>query len=114
MYISYILGSPTEQKKAYYKLKNNRKEFVFKMSYPLFFVGVKYVFSVKAKTLSLETSVPSEFNGTLRGLLGNFDGDMTNDYILPDETVLEYKNYTERELYYNFGQHCKFALMCIN
>jgi len=54
------------------------------------------------------TAIPGTFNGLLTGLLGNFDGILTNDFILPNGTVLENKKYKEKEVYYNYGQHCKY------
>jgi len=55
------------------------------------------------------TAIPGTFNSSLEGLLGNFDGISTNDFILPNGTVLENRNYTEKEIYYKFGQHCKYC-----
>jgi hypothetical protein len=46
-----------------------------------------------------------------QGLMGNFDGDPNNDFILPNGTVLQ-NNMTEsdRKIFENFGRHCKYGL----
>lgn len=42
------------------------------------------------------------------GLMGNFDGNKTNDFILPNGTMLlQNATNTERKIFYNFGQICK-------
>ena len=44
-------------------------------------------FSLRAGTLAATSQIPSEFNGTLTGLLGNFDGDDTNDFMYRNLTL---------------------------
>jgi hypothetical protein len=40
--------------------------------------------------------------------MGNFDGNKTNEYILPNGTILDSGDTdTERKIYNNFGQKCK-------
>ena len=40
--------------------------------------------------------------------MGNFDGNKSNDFVLPNGTILnENQTKTERQIYYNFGQLCK-------
>ena len=54
--------------------------------------------------------VSEDYKGNVSGLMGNFDGDKDNDFILPDGTILpksEVEN--ERKIYYNFGQKCKYV-----
>ena len=43
--------------------------------------------------------------GKLRGLLGNFDGNASNDFIFPNGTMLPV-NSSDRQLHY-YGQSCK-------
>nr|XP_022292249.1 mucin-4-like isoform X6 [Crassostrea virginica] len=55
--------------------------------------------------LTCESVVSEDYKGNVSGLMGNFDGDKDNDFILPDGTTLpksEVEN--ERKIYYNFGQ----------
>lgn len=41
--------------------------------------------------------------------MGNFDDIESNDFMLPNGTELnENATRTERDIFYNFGQHCKF------
>ena len=51
--------------------------------------SVAVEFSLRAGALSAVTKVPPEFNGTVVGLLGNFDGDETNDFIYRNGTIAE-------------------------
>ncbi|XP_062579994.1 protein eyes shut homolog, partial [Saccostrea cucullata] len=61
--------------------------------------------SLGVRFLISETIVDRTYMGFTRGLMGNFDGDINNDFILPNETILD-KNATktERDIYYKFGQ----------
>lgn len=66
--------------------------------------------SLGVRFLISEVVVDSEYEGHAKGLMGNFDGNPTNDFILPNGTILN-KNSTrtEREIYNNFGQQCKIS-----
>lgn len=66
--------------------------------------------SLGVRFLISEVVVDSEYGGHAKGLMGNFDGNPTNDFILPNGTILN-KNSTrtEREIYNNFGQQCKIS-----
>lgn len=47
--------------------------------------------------------------------MGNFDGNKTNDFILPNGTSLpENATNSERNIYYKFGQLCKSSSICLN
>ncbi|XP_052777913.1 mucin-like protein [Mya arenaria] len=48
--------------------------------------------------LSLSTIVPDTFNGLTKGLLGNYDGDSSNDFQMPNGTILS-ANITERKVF---------------
>ncbi|XP_048727704.2 mucin-4-like isoform X2 [Ostrea edulis] len=55
--------------------------------------------------LTIEAVVDSKYNGSVIGLMGNFDGNSTNDFILPNGTFLKPEDVnTERKIYNNFGQ----------
>lgn len=61
--------------------------------------------------LTFSTTVPDDFASQTVGLVGNFDGDDTNDFILPNGTVLtENQTRTERQIFYNFGVNCEYIL----
>jgi len=55
--------------------------------------------------LSLSALLSHDYRTITHGLLGNFDGDPSNDYILPDGTVLS-GNISEQEVF-DYGQACK-------
>ncbi|XP_061189287.1 uncharacterized protein LOC133197327 [Saccostrea echinata] len=61
--------------------------------------------SLGKRFLICETLVNDKHKGLTIGLMGNFDGNKTNDFILPNGTVLGGNaTNTERKIYYNFGQ----------
>lgn len=65
--------------------------------------------SLEKSMLLSETLVNKQYKGQTSGLMGNFDGNDSNDFILPNGTVLdENSTKTERDIFFNFGQHCKF------
>ncbi|CAH1269006.1 MUC4 [Branchiostoma lanceolatum] len=68
----------------------------------VFFSGITVKATAKTGMLAVEFSSPSEFKGKIRGLLGKFDGDQSNDFETSNGTVLSV-NSTERELYEDFG-----------
>ena len=72
------------------------------------FSGIQLNIQVKTRQLTLSATVPDEFKGDVTGLMGNFDGDKTNEYILPNGTILDSDDTdTERKIYNTFGQKCK-------
>lgn len=64
--------------------------------------------SLGKRFLICETLINEKYKGQTIGLMGNFDGDRTNDFSLPNGTTLpENLTNTQRKIYYNYGQHCK-------
>uniref|UniRef100_A0A8W8N7V2 Fibrillin-1 n=1 Tax=Magallana gigas TaxID=29159 RepID=A0A8W8N7V2_MAGGI len=60
-------------------------------------MGVRFLIS--------EVVVDSTYSDFAKGLMGNFDGNATNEFILPNGTLLdENATKTERDIYFNFGQ----------
>lgn len=58
--------------------------------------------------------VDAQYNGQVVGLMGNFDGNSTNDFILPNGTTLDADDVkSERQIYNNFGQLCKFLFLIL-
>ncbi|VDI38554.1 Hypothetical predicted protein [Mytilus galloprovincialis] len=67
--------------------------------------GIQLKFQVKTRQLTLSASVHEEFKGQVTGLMGNFDGEKTNEFVLPNRTILSSGDVeSERKLYNNFGQ----------
>ncbi|XP_052712064.1 uncharacterized protein LOC128186279 isoform X4 [Crassostrea angulata] len=61
--------------------------------------------SLGVRFLISEVVVDNAYSGFAKGLMGNFDGNATNEFILPNGTLLdENATNTERDLYFNFGQ----------
>ncbi|XP_052777286.1 uncharacterized protein LOC128214704 isoform X2 [Mya arenaria] len=65
--------------------------------------GIALNISVNIGMLSLRTIIPDTFSGITKGLLGNYDGDPTNDFQMPNGTFLN-ANMTEREVF-DYGKH---------
>lgn len=66
-------------------------------------------FTAKAGVLDLSLELPDSFANQTSGLLGNFNDVANDDFLLPNETsIFTHKNATEREIYNEFGQKCKF------
>ncbi|XP_052721310.1 uncharacterized protein LOC128192563 [Crassostrea angulata] len=55
--------------------------------------------------LTCEAVVDNAYNGSVTGLMGNFDGNSSNDFVLPNGTTLTGSSVkSERNIYINFGQ----------
>lgn len=64
---------------------------------------------LRNQLLDFRLTIPSKFQGTgysSSGLLGNNDGDSTNDFILPNGTTLS-DAMTDKEIF-SYGQQCKY------
>lgn len=61
--------------------------------------------SLGVRFLISEVVVDCEYRGHAKGLMGNFDGNAANDFVLPNGTILvDNATGTERNIYNNFGQ----------
>ena len=67
--------------------------------------GIGLTTKVSSGILSFVLTVPEEMNGTTVGLVGNFNGNITDDFIYPNGTVLS-DGATDREIH-TFGQACE-------
>lgn len=63
--------------------------------------------SITLGLLNVGITIPAEYQGasyTSMGLFGNNDGDATNDFVMPNGTVL-LNNMTDREIFH-YGENC--------
>ncbi|XP_059143723.1 mucin-like protein [Physella acuta] len=67
--------------------------------------GVSIEVNVAVKSLEIMFEVSKELQNKTRGLLGNFNGIKTDEFILPNGQVLP-SNLSEREIYYQFAKQC--------
>uniref|UniRef100_A0A2C9KBP9 Cubilin n=1 Tax=Biomphalaria glabrata TaxID=6526 RepID=A0A2C9KBP9_BIOGL len=65
--------------------------------------GVSIKVYIAAKSLLIEYNVPKEYENFTVGLLGNFNGNTDDEFILPNGTVLP-TNSSEREIYHHFAK----------
>ena len=60
-----------------------------------------------ARMLTIQIGAPSEaLEYTTKGLLGNFNGDPSDDFMSRNNTMYA-NNSSEETLFHNFGQTCK-------
>lgn len=70
-----------------------------------FMSGVGMEVALRTGFLSFLGKMPLDFMGRIRGLLGDFDGNASNDFIFPNGTMLPI-NSSDREIH-NYGQSCR-------
>ena len=73
-----------------------------------FLCGIGLTTTVSSGILSVVLTVPEDLNGTTQGLLGNFNGNIIDDFMYPNGTVLT-DGASDREIH-DFGQSCEFVL----
>lgn len=70
--------------------------------------------SLGVRFLISEVVVDNEYKSHAKGLMGNFDGNAANEFVLPNGTILDDNaTGTERDIYNNFGQKCE-DMICYN
>ena len=67
--------------------------------------GITVTVSESFGLLSFVSSIPESFQGMPVGLLGNFNGDSSDDLIYPNGTQLDIDS--SDRMIHNFGQSCK-------
>ena len=85
----------------------------FLIVYVFILTGFTLKITKGMRLLTVVTIAPRDIKGQTLGLLGNYDGNPDNDYVLPNGNIIG-PNITERELYYNFGQKCKCHLVILS
>ena len=73
------------------------------------FTGIQLDIFLRNELLIQEVTVPEEYMGLTKGLLGNFDGNPDNDFVFQNGDVLT-QNASERYIF-QFGQSCKLHLI---
>lgn len=111
--ISALFLKPCKLSFLQYKI-NNKTFYLILIFHVWFYFSNNFILvitvriSLEKNMLLSETLVNKKYKGLTSGLMGNFDGRDSNEFILPNGTVLdENATKTERAIFYNFGQHCK-------
>lgn len=73
--------------------------------------GVSVSVGVSGDIPNVVVSLPQDFRGETRGLMGNFNGNDTDDLIFFNGTMLS-NDASEREIF-EFGQSCKLHLKVV-
>ena len=55
-------------------------------------------------------TLPQSLEGTTRGLLGNFNGNASDDFVYPDGVTVLENNATD-SMIHTFGQQCKYMIL---
>ena len=77
-----------------------------------YLADVSLTISVASKSLDVSVTMPLTYQNMTRGLMGNFNGQPDDDFVLPDGTILA-SNLTERQIFETFGKQCKcFVAVC--
>ena len=77
-------------------------------STPWIFTDMAMEVYVGIKNLEFTLTVPTSLKGKTKGLMGNYNDDSSDDFILPDGTVLASdRTDTERKIFENFGRQCE-------
>lgn len=80
----------------------------FWVSFLSFSSAITIKVGLGVRFLTCEAVVDNAYNGSVTGLMGNFDGNSSNDFVLPNGTTLTGSSVeSERSIYINFGQACK-------
>ncbi|CAL1526080.1 unnamed protein product, partial [Lymnaea stagnalis] len=66
--------------------------------------GVEISVSVGLRSLNLGVTMVTTLNGQTKGLLGNLNNNITDEFQLPNGTILR-PNLTDKEIFYQFGPH---------
>lgn len=75
----------------------------------LFPSGISVTFASISKTLAIAFDGPDEFKNRTRGLLGTWNDDPSDDFMLPDGTVLS-ADASPQRIHYEFGLKCELSV----
>ena len=67
--------------------------------------GISVTVTLLSGLLNVVAVLPQDFMGLTQGLLGNFNGNATDDFIYPNGTMLD--NSATDRMIHDFGQTCK-------
>jgi hypothetical protein len=73
-------------------------------------VSIKLVLTSEKDAFLIFVSVPEKFKSKTKGLIGMMDGNKTNDFMLPNGTVLEIDPNDDKEIFYSFGKYWRNTL----
>ena len=70
--------------------------------------GISVTVTLLSGLLNVVAVLPQDFMGLTQGLLGNFNGNATDDFIYPNGTMLD--NDASDRMIHDFGLTCKFSI----
>ena len=78
----------------------------------VFSSGISLEIRHLTQMLTIAFAAPQSFRETTMGLLGTWNGNVSDDFLRPDGTYLDV-NATEEDIYYNFGEECRFHVISL-
>lgn len=67
-------------------------------------ISIEIGLTSEKNALSIVCNVPKTFNAKTRGLLGNFDGNPANDFVLPNGTIITLDSNDDGKIFSEYGQ----------
>lgn len=67
--------------------------------------GIGIQTSVRLQALASAFNIPNKFSSLPKGMFGNFNGNISDDFVLPNGDTLG-NNLTEREIFNKFSPKC--------
>lgn len=74
--------------------------------------GISVTVTLLSGLLNVVAVLPQDFMGLTQGLMGNFNGNNTDDFIYPNGTMLD--NDASDRMIHDFGLTCKFPWLNFN
>jgi len=68
-------------------------------------INIDIILTEEHNAFSIITTLPDRFQNKTKGLLGIMDGNIANDFSLPNGTVLQLNASNDRDIFYKFGEH---------
>ena len=73
--------------------------------------GIRLKPAANGSFLTILTSFSPSYQNSTLGLIGKWNGNMEDDFTLPNGTALPI-DLSESEIFHKFGEQCKFILYC--
>lgn len=97
---NFVMSEQNSSTMDYISLRYNDDDLIIATS-----SGASVMVFASSSVLHLAVEISDNFINSTEGLLGNFNGDPSDDYLLPDGSILS-SNSSERELF-EYGKQCE-------